>query len=127
MGGIEVILYVQLLCPKIEMTLIRKAILKTALVVISAFVLLSIFVVFFNLDKVIFSSFLFDPEFYQNPNWRYLSLLITIAFAAVTGLLGYKIAKSKNRNARNWAGLCFLFNIWGVVFLSFLPPVEEQE
>ena len=111
----------------IKMTPIHKAIIKTAIVIIGAFVLLSIFVVFFNLDKRIFSSFLFDPDFYQNLNWRYLSLLITIALATVTALLGYKIAKRKNRNAQNWAGLCFLFNIWGVIFLSFLPPVEEYE
>ena len=127
MGHTEVILYVQLLGSIIKMTPIHKAIIKTAIVIIGAFVLLSIFVVFFNLDKRIFSSFLFDPDFYQNLSWRYLSLLITIALATVTALLGYKIAKRKNRNAQNWAGLCFLFNIWGVIFLSFLPPVEKYE
>jgi cytochrome bd-type quinol oxidase subunit 2 len=108
------------------MTSIRKATLKTAVVFISAFVLLVILVEFFNLQKIVSELFLFDPVYYMNPNWRYLSSAVVVAFGSVTGIFGYVMAKRKKRNAPNWAGLCFVFNIWGLIFLSFLPSLEEE-
>ena len=109
------------------MTPFRKAALKTALVFFGAFVFLILLVEIFDFNRIIFNSFLFDRKFYQNPNWRYLQFLLIFGFNGVMGILGYMIAKKKNRNAQNWAGLCFLFSTWGVIFLSFLPLITDEE
>ena len=108
------------------MTPIRKAALKTATVFVGAFVLLIALAEVLGLNHLIFGSVLFNPEFYASPGWLYLSSRITPASATLTGILGYVIAKRKNRNAHNWAGLCFFFNIWGVISLSFLPSSEAE-
>ena len=47
--------------------------------------------------------------------------------ASITGALGYIIAKNKKRNANNWAGICLFFNIWGLIFLAFLPTIEINQ
>lgn len=88
------------------MTPIRKAALKTAIVFVSAFVLVTGWVELFNLNHVLFEPFLFKPEFYESPDWLYLPSLIILASANLIAILGYLIAKRKNRNACNWAGLC---------------------
>jgi hypothetical protein len=103
------------------------AALKTLLVILSIAVLLDILIQVFELDKIVFESFLFDPAFYGNPKWIFLAFLIVIGSDGVTGMLGYMLAKKKNRNVQYWTGLCFMLNIWGVIFLSFLPPLNKRD
>ena len=109
------------------MTENKKAAIKTFLVFIGLFLLEWLVMKIFDLHRILFKSFLFDREFYGSLFWRLFVLLFTLGFSGIMSLLGYRIARRKHRNAQNWAGLCFLLNIWGVIFLSFLPPIEEDQ
>jgi len=109
------------------MTEMHKAAIKTLLVFLCLFIVLGIVGNIFDLHRTLFNSFLFDPGFVESTFWTHFILIFSVAFAGFMGLLGYKIAKKKSRNAQNWAGLCFLFNIWGVIFLCFLPTIDKDQ
>lgn len=53
----------------------------------------------------------------------YPAFIITAGFCKTAFLMYNRI----KRNAKNWAVLCFLFNIWGIIFLSFLPRIDHEE
>jgi hypothetical protein len=104
---------------------IKKAALKTAFVFIGAFIVLQGVIIALDLREAI--AFFHEQVVFQNKDWQFFSALFVGVFGVLMGYLGYKIAMKKKRNAKNWAVLCFLFNIWGIVFLSFLPPVDHTE
>jgi glucan phosphoethanolaminetransferase (alkaline phosphatase superfamily) len=102
-----------------------KALLKTILVAIAMFIVMNILMVQFNLRAAVFNSVLFDID---HPNYRLVqiaSLTLTVLFAVLCAYLGWLLSGKKNRNRGHWAVLCFLLNLWGLIFLIFLPPQEE--
>jgi glucan phosphoethanolaminetransferase (alkaline phosphatase superfamily) len=102
-----------------------KALLKTILVGIVMFIIMNILMIQFNLRTAVFNSVLFD---FDHPNYRLVqiaSLAFTIVFGALCAYLGWLLSGRKNRNKGQWAVLCFLLNIWGLIFLIFLPPLEK--
>lgn len=98
------------------MNLKSKVISKIVVTFLILFVILDILMVEFNLREVLFESFMFSEDY------RYLTLLIPIGVSVLTSGVGYFMAKKKSRNRKTWALLCFVFNIWGVAALLFLPP-----
>lgn len=97
------------------MTPKSKVILKIAITFVILFVILDILMVEFNLREIVFKSSLFSEDY------RYLSFLVPIGVSILTSGVGYLIAKKKNRNKIKWTLLCFIFSIWGVAVLLFLP------
>jgi hypothetical protein len=102
-----------------------KALLKTILIAITIFIVMNILMVQLNLRAAVFNSILFDVD---HPNYRLvqmISLTLTFLFAALCAYLGWLLAGRRKRDRRHWTVLCFLLNIWGLIFLIFLPPLEK--
>jgi hypothetical protein len=45
----------------------------------------------------------------------------------VFAFIGYRLSKKKRRNQILWTILCFLFNIWAVLILWFLPILGKEK
>jgi hypothetical protein len=56
--------------------------------------------------------------------------LIVVGFFAITfSILGFFLARKKNRNQFTWLILCFFFNFWAFLILLLLPAsnVSKRE
>ena len=94
---------------------------KTIVKVIITFVLFLLFFEFLmvklKLREAVFHSTTFD-------NYRTTAIFVPIGISVSTALVGYWLAKRKNRSQKKWAILCFFINIWGLVVLYFLPKLR---
>jgi cytochrome bd-type quinol oxidase subunit 2 len=100
------------------MKLKQKIAFKIVLTYIIIFILFETCMSFLNLSEIIFDSFLFRyPE---------LVSLSTFLFGGLMSFLGYILSKRKNKDKKKWAILCFIFNIWALIILYFLPSEEKS-
>ena len=55
--------------------------------------------------------------------------LFVLIIGIISAITGYRLAKRRNREARIWAVLCFLFPVFVIIILCLgvLPPREIKE
>lgn len=51
--------------------------------------------------------------------------IIKIIIWFIMMIIGYNVAKDKNRNALGWAAWCFCFGIFALLVLAFLKPLPS--
>ncbi len=55
-----------------------------------------------------------------------LGLSISLLFMALTGVVGFALARSKGRRLFPWVCVCFLLNVWAVIYLWSLSNLNDQ-
>ena len=96
--------------------------LKIVLIIVG--VVISLFIIFILSDfkTTIYNYFSGVSEAgYKMPTYQLLNLMVIFSLMAISAILGNYISKKKKRNQTLWTVLCFIFNIWAVVTLWFLP------
>ena len=55
--------------------------------------------------------------------------LFVLIIGIISAIIGYRLAKRRNREALIWAVLCFLFPVFVIIILCLgvLPPREIKE
>lgn len=96
-----------------------KIFLKILIILIIAFIFMNILVQIFG-----FPHFLFKPSTFEY--LKYMTILTIMPISILTSYLGYKLAKDKNRDGSKWAVLCFIFNIWGLIYLYFISVLSKS-
>jgi hypothetical protein len=56
-----------------------------------------------------------------------LNLVVMLFVFVVFAFIGYRLSKKKRRNQILWTILCFLFNVWAVLVLWFLPILKKEK
>jgi hypothetical protein len=59
--------------------------------------------------------------------FQIINLIVCILFFSFFSFLGYKKAKQKKLNPTIWALVCFIFNLWGYVFLLYCKSPKKRE
>ena len=71
------------------------------------------------------------PHFLFNTKVSYfikkISILATLFISFVSSYFGFKLARKRNRNKKKWASICFIFSIWGLMYLYFLPILPSND
>jgi len=55
-----------------------------------------------------------------------LGLSITLLIMTLSALLGFALARSKGRRPFPWLFVCFLLNVWAVIYLWSLSSLRDQ-
>ena len=76
----------------------------------------SIYYLFYGMQKS--DGITTDPQI--------INLLVMILLISLSGLMGYHLSKKKGKNKLKWVALCFLFNIWALIVLWFLPETKAK-
>lgn len=60
------------------------------------------------------------------PPWRaqLVGALITLLLMSLCAALGFLLAKRKGRRSSTWLCVCFLLNVWGLIYLWSLPEAH---
>jgi len=93
------------------------------------FKILIIFVIGFIFLNILVELFGFPHFLFKLPTFaylKYITVFTMIPISCLTSYLGYKLAKGKNRDKSKWAVLCFIFNVWGLIYLYFMPDAEHK-
>lgn len=59
--------------------------------------------------------------------YRFYNLIVMLFVMTFSALIGNRISIRKKRNQTLWTVLCFIFNIWAVIILWFLPVVTNRQ
>jgi hypothetical protein len=51
---------------------------------------------------------------------------ITLSLMLLSAALGFVLAKRRRRRPLAWLCVCFLFNVWGLIYLWSLPTMSGQ-
>lgn len=63
---------------------------------------------------------------YKMSSYRLYNFIAMFFVMIVSALIGRRISKKKKRNQTLWTALCFIFNIWAVIILWFLPVLTSR-
>ncbi len=90
--------------------------------------IIAIFIILIFFSKHIQALFqnqlLLAPTPFFGLAWiEFFNLIICISFFSIFSVLGYKKAKQKKLDPVLWAVICFVFNIWGYIFLLYKKEV----
>lgn len=55
-----------------------------------------------------------------------LGFAVTMTIMITFAVLGFFLAKRRGRSPRKWMIVCFLLNVWGVIYLWALPNVSRD-
>lgn len=86
--------------------------------------IIAIFIILFFFGKHISALFqnqtLFAPtQLFGLALFQILNLIFCLLLFSIFSVLGYKKAKQKKLNPVLWALICFVFNLWGYIFLLY--------
>jgi len=96
------------------------------LLVVAILVLLNVVIFFSGLSRILYDFILGIAQGEVKLFWISLfGYAVFIVSTVVFGVLGYNLARKKNRNHIAWTILCLLFNLWSFVLLYFLPPKDR--
>ncbi len=88
------------------------------ILIIAIFLILLIFSK--QLPALFQNQFLFAPSPLFGLAWfQVFNLIVCLLLFTIFSVLGYKEAKKKNLNPVLWALICFVFNLWGYIFLLY--------
>lgn len=58
---------------------------------------------------------------------KFVYWTIFVVLEIVFGILGYNVAKRRNRDKKKWSFLCLFFNLWAFIVLITLPKNNVKE
>ena len=100
---------------------------KKFVVAISTFVILFFVILPIIIFKLGLGKLLYALSFQENviDNVRMINMIVMPILSIIFGILGYRLAKRKNRNPVVWVLLCGLFNVIGYLVLYNLKTFKK--
>ena len=97
----------------------QKAAVKTFVVFVALFIALVAIVKNTNLKHILYNSDLSKVP-------QEFSIISTFTFGFISACFAYDLAKRKHRKALARAAICFFTNLWGLIYLAFLPLADNN-
>ena len=63
---------------------------------------------------------------YNDKSVWLINLVVMISVMVTSAIIGYRLSIKKKRNQTFWMVLCFIFNIWALIILWFLPVSKKN-
>ena len=96
--------------------------IKVKFIVVGIFILLVVLFFMSDLRTHIYNYFSgMGLTEYKISSYRLYNLIAMLFVMTFSALIGNRISIRKKRNQMLWTVLCFIFNIWAVIILWFLP------
>jgi len=102
--------------------------IRNLILIIIAIFIISIAAVFLLGNKI--TDLLLNPSlhvstpFFGLRLFQIINMVVCIVIMAIFSTLGYKKAKQKGLDPLFWAFVCFIFNLWGYIYLLYFKKAK---